>query len=322
MCRAIVLLSIFTVMLNLLYAQETEAEGEGPARLAEELTKCEMLLDDEHIVLAEEIESLENLVREIGEATRETESPELLARAKMILFIAETKLKDQEKAGEGVYEKALEDAWEREIISEREKVLGNTGLSISLGATVISAALFNFFWYMGDLAYVRYLSTSSSSNAAIYQRLWNTYDLLAYISAGMGLLSIGTAISFIPKAELSGREENPGVELKGNPEAQKRLINRRERLLTRLERLCRSRNVSNTSRILLLERKIAEMDMKLFLEGGDRVDFFNGLQLRIEQLEIKREILINLTDNSRVDRAVKEIERRLKSLHSQLNDAS
>jgi len=65
---------------------------------------------------------------------------------------------------------------------------------VSLGVGVASATLSGVSWYLSDLAYKDYLSTSDTDEAAYYRQRVVLWDTIMLASAGTGVLSAGISI--------------------------------------------------------------------------------------------------------------------------------
>jgi hypothetical protein len=65
---------------------------------------------------------------------------------------------------------------------------------VSLGAGVASAALSGVSWYLSDLAYKDYLSTSETAKAEYYHQQVVLWDTMMLASAGAAVLSVGISI--------------------------------------------------------------------------------------------------------------------------------
>jgi len=111
-----------------------------------------------------------------------------------------------------------------ETVLKREIPSGKA-LAVTLGTSAVSTVLFNVFWILGDETYNRYVQTDSVSQAAVLERYWKTYDLLSYIFAGIGTVSLGFSLP------LMGGDYSSGNRIQESESGLEALLRQRENLL-------------------------------------------------------------------------------------------
>ena len=89
-----------------------------------------------------------------------------------------------------------------------KRVRAQTWGWVSLGFGVTSAALSGVCWYLSDLAYQEYRSTSETAAAAYYRQQVLMWDTLMLVSAGAGVLSVGISIPLFVGSPNSRAEMN------------------------------------------------------------------------------------------------------------------
>ena len=89
-----------------------------------------------------------------------------------------------------------------------KRVRAQTWGWVSLGFGVTSAALSGVCWYLSDLAYQEYRSTSETAAAAYYRQQVLMWDTLMLVSAGAGVLSVGISIPLFVGSPDSRAEMN------------------------------------------------------------------------------------------------------------------
>lgn len=180
-------------------AQEEGGGGEASYRAG--IEQYRIILEEDYIPTEEEIESLRSLVRDLNG----TLYIELTNEARMLLAIGEEKLSSENKGGTGPLSFELKPyPYAGNQVSPRQAA----GLGITLGTGIVSLGLFNAFSFLSNVAYERYVTTTTASSAALLQRTWMLYDLLKYIFLGTGVVSFGAAIPiFLSPGEYAGMEE-------------------------------------------------------------------------------------------------------------------
>ncbi len=187
---------------------ETLGDRAGPHYWEQILDDYALKWEEGLIVTPAVVDSLVRLKDEIETAG----STDLQVRARLYLTLAQEMLEARSAGDFPAASAAFDPPPALPLFPEDSlPVAKKAGLGITLGAAASSLVLFNVFSYLGNVAYGRYVTTSSPQSAAVYQQTWQFYDLFRFVFLGTAALSFGSSFAFIlppgAAAGYSGRSD-------------------------------------------------------------------------------------------------------------------
>ncbi len=134
-------------------------------------------------------------LRKLNAKIKESLYPELATKSDLILFLAERKLEAQERSAGG--ELILED-WRREQRTTARRrtlrTLNRVSLGAAVGAGIASFGLSYGLWLLGLAQDQQYIGEPSLERAMQLYVSSRTSNILAYVLAGVGVLSFAVAV--------------------------------------------------------------------------------------------------------------------------------
>jgi hypothetical protein len=221
-CLLLIISLILCKGVGISSSQELPASQKTYPYYSERLKEAEELLQQDYRVNPQDIQMLEDMLEEL----EDTPYKDLIAKARMLVFLTEEKHKaqtssdahaglsketDKEGASLSLQNRSRPDntkADDTEPVRPRARRPGRgreiaQWITFGFGASCLG--LFNLFWYMGDRTYEEYLSATSSSEEKLLEQITNTYDTLSYVFGGVGLVSIGVWIYLLATGPVDNR---------------------------------------------------------------------------------------------------------------------
>lgn len=161
--------------------------------LDSELGDLARILDEEYRVTEEDLGSLE----ELSGSLEGTVYTDLAREAEMLLLVAEEKYALQHLPRGETVPSPLEGVSFGGIEVEEGGYSPAVVLGLTLGTSFLSLGAYNLFTHFSNVAYDRYITTTSPSDAAALQSAWRVYDGLGTASLVVSAAAFVSAIPFL-----------------------------------------------------------------------------------------------------------------------------
>ncbi|MFP4561980.1 MAG: hypothetical protein ACLFRY_01605 [Spirochaetia bacterium] len=168
------------------YPQDADSLAAGVRDLAR-------ILDEEYRVTEEDLESIE----ELSGSLEGTIYTDLAREAEMLLLVAEEKYALQHLPRDETVPSPLEGVSFGGAEIEEGGYGPGLGLGLALGTSFLSLGAYNLFTHFSNVAYDRYITTTSPSNAATLQSAWRMYGGLSTASLVVSAAAFVSAIPFL-----------------------------------------------------------------------------------------------------------------------------